>query len=89
MQELVALKDFKFGGIMIRRDMVIHMNAENARFYTAVGAVGPRDADGSGKLLPRKVATAPVAPVAPPPAAPTATAPKRKATKKRATKKAK
>jgi hypothetical protein len=51
MRELIALKDFKFGGIMIRRDMAIHMSSENARFYTAVGAVGPRDADGSGKII--------------------------------------
>jgi hypothetical protein len=50
--ELVALKDFKFGGVMIRRNTPVDgMGERDVRFYTAVGALGPRDADGSGNVI--------------------------------------
>lgn len=60
-KQLTVLKDMKYGTRMLRAGEPVTMDGPTARLYTALGAVGPRDADGSGKLLPvtRPVVSAP------------------------------
>jgi hypothetical protein len=88
-KQFTVLKDMKYGTRMLRAGEPVDMDGPNARLYTALGAIGPRDADGSGRVIPAKVAATP--PVTPPPASPTASkatrkaAPRKRTTKKRAT----
>jgi hypothetical protein len=78
-KQFKVLKDMKYGTRMLRAGEHVEMDAPMARLYTALGAVGPRDADGSGNVLPPQ----PAAPIAAPrPRAP------RKPRAKKATKKA-
>lgn len=51
-KQMKALKDFKYGTRMLRAGEPVDMKGPDVRLYTAIGAVGPRDADGSGSLLP-------------------------------------
>lgn len=80
-KQFYATGDFRYGTRMLRAgDGPIAMTGPQARLYTALGKISPH--------APKKVATAPVAPVAPPPAAPIA-AKRKPATRKKAAKKAK
>lgn len=79
-KQFYATGSFKYATRMMKAGDPVEMDGPTARLYTALGKISPR--------APKKVATAPDAPVAPPQDA--TTAPKaRTATRKRATKKAK
>jgi hypothetical protein len=80
-QTLKVLKDMRYGTRMLRAGDTVDMKGPDVRLYTALGAVGPRDADGSGRI----VRATPV--YDPRPA--TKRAPRKAATRKRAAKKAK
>jgi hypothetical protein len=75
-KQFTALKDFRYGTRMLRAGDPVDMDGSSARLFTALGAIGPRDADGSGRLIPNA------------PAPPKAAA-KRKPAKKKVAKKAK
>ena len=60
-QKLKVLKDMRYGTRMLKAGDTVDMKGPDVRLYTALGAVGPRDADGSGRVLPARQPPAPKA----------------------------
>jgi hypothetical protein len=59
-QRMTVLKDMRYGTRMLRAGDPVDMKGPDVRLYTALGAVGPRDADGSGKIIPAALPAVPV-----------------------------